>query len=684
MSDVQKAILIPCAALLLQGTVAMAQDGGLDSANIFAGSPCFGLTTIDEPQALQICAALQTRQRVRARELSEAWVQEAPNSPGAQYALAEVLLEVEGNMPRAVHHLKRAEQLTGFDSLAAARNSDAMDWHFLTLFQLADVYLLMNEPLAALAYTDKLSRIYGLDMESARGWPLIKLKQYDAARASAMQVLENSSDPNQRARAWNTLCAADLAGLRPLESMTACGKAVDDEASGETGPVSIIDLTNAAEVSLSLLQIDRAQIYLQRATGMRNPRSVSNPWIPYLYLLLNQSRFDEAHAALGSMLSQRDMQEPLTHVMNRAEHYLAGAAFMLLAGYADDAARLTATALSQPDRTGSFSAEEQQIDAYAALMNHKANRARYHIALEEAATLPPLRALAARPAAWRLRFDAWRSARRAASLFAGLDTLQSRLRPYAPLDVHIPEWLEPDIVALVGSGVMRNVLEQARENGAFQLNDGYYYAYLAEISALDGNHRLTLEAGAAALSRLPTQEVLLRARLHGRMAAAGEGSSPVVGTSLSAAEHYARALLTDPGVLRRLDLSLPVHLSSDGSALAVHAERFLLRSPRFHRATTGTEALQLSIAAAPEPTACLRLPQGKVLGCYGIPAASESADSDAAETTDARTQAQALSREFHRRTFGMGYDISKTQRSRLRGSSVIFSSRPSPTPPLQR
>ena len=40
-----------------------------------------------------------------------------------------------------------------------------------------------------------------------------------------------------------------------------------------------------------------------------------------------------------------------------------------------------------------------------------------------------------------LRLQAWRAERRAASLFADFEVLQSRVRPYAPLDVHIPEWL---------------------------------------------------------------------------------------------------------------------------------------------------------------------------------------------------------------------------------------------------
>ena len=105
-------------------------------------------------------------------------------------------------------------------------------------------------------------------------------------------------------------------------------------------------------------------------------------------------------------------------------------------------------------------------------------------------------------------------------MFADFDTLQNRLRPYAPLDVHIPEWIEPEIIDLIGTGVMSTILEQAKLNGAFQLNEGYYYSYLTEIEALENDSESLINAGEKALEYLPQQEVLLRARVQARMAAA--------------------------------------------------------------------------------------------------------------------------------------------------------------------
>ena len=262
-----------------------------------------------------------------------------------------------------------------------------MQWHYLTLSQLSYVYQLMGDQLKSLEYLDKISSIYQLDVESSRGWPLIKLKQYEAARESAQRVLENSNNPIERARAWNTLCVVELARLAPVESTFACDQTIDEEGdiSDKANDYDTVYLTNASEVALSLLQLQKAENYLDRATRVLNPDSVADPWIYKLFLTLSQGRFDEARDALSRMLIWREQQKPLVNVMNRAEHFLVSANFLMLAGYPEDAVNLSKAALNEPDRNGSYSADDAQKDAFAALVNMVANRIEYQIQLE---TLP--------------------------------------------------------------------------------------------------------------------------------------------------------------------------------------------------------------------------------------------------------------------------------------------------------
>lgn len=624
---------------------------------------CFGFRDIQNPRALDVCDALNLDENVRARELSEQWLRDEPNNPAAQFALAEVLFTVEGNLPRALFHLNRAEELTGYSSLEEALDSGNVQWHYLTLSQLSYVHQLMGQQLLSLEYLDKIERIYGQDIESFRGWPLIKLKQYDEARASANRVLENSDDRMARARAWNTLCAAELASLQPIESMGACERSInEDEAiATQSGSVDTVYLTNASEVALSLLRMDEAEQYLDRATRTLNPDSVADPWVYKLYLLMSQGRFDEARQALDRMLVWRDQQEPIVNVMNRAEHFMVSADFLLLAGYVEDAVRLSGTALNQPDRNGSYSADDAQKDSYAALVHHIALETAYQLELERAATLPLLSRLQARLGAQALRLQAWRSGRRAASLFADTEVLQSRLRPYSPLDVHIPEWIEPHIVDLVGSGVVANTLNQARSNGAFQLNEGYFYSYRTEIAALQGKHEQVIAAGEQALAMLPDVEALVQARVSARMARAAWETD----TTEFALRLYEQAIRLDPGILRRLGESLPVQISATNSETGEALSTMLLRSPRFEETSAG---LPLVIQDNGNPAACLNNQAGNPITCYTLDLSTLSGSETPEEV------AAAFSLAFHSELFGLGYDISRAQRSRLLGSSVILSS----------
>ena len=518
----------------------------------------------------------------------------------------------------------------------------------------------MGDQLLSLEYLDRLEEVYGQDVESFRGWPLIKLKQYDAARDSANLVLQDSEDDRARARAWNTLCAVELASLQPIESMVACDHTVDEDGDGidSMNDYDTVYLSNASEVALSLLKIDEAEEYLNRATRYLNADSVANPWIYKLYLLMNQGRFDESREALDRMLVWREAQEPIVNVMNRAEHFLVTASLFLLAGYSEDAIKLTTTALNQPDRNGSYSADDAQKDSMAALINMMANRLEYQIRLEQIATMDFFDSLSARIDATNFQVNAWRSERRAAALFAELDLLQNRLRPYAPLDVHIPEWIEPEIIGSIGTGVMNNIIEKANSNGAFMLNAGYYHAYKTEVAALDNNRDAVLAQGAAALNQLPSQEVLLRARLAAHLATAAWQNNDLV----EALGYYESAYQQDPSILRRLNISLPVDITNDGTDFSEQVSGYLAKSPRFSQNSNG---MVLEAITTPDLSICLKTRTGTILSCYTMAAA---------ENESSKWNAQPLTNMFHTQTFGLGYDISQAQRSILMGSSVILSS----------
>lgn len=660
------AALLLSAVLLPAPLPAQENDDGFDAIQFNSQRLCFGMSGITQEPALAICDALALGENVRARELAQQWVSDEPESPGAQFALAEVLFRVEGNLPRALFHLNIAESLTNYSSMGRAMASGNLEWHYLTLSQLSYAHQLIGDQEKSLEYLDQISAIYGQDTESFRGWPLIKMKRYDEARESAGKVLAASDNPRDRSRAWNTLCAVELADMRPAESLQACENAMSEDeniAASQATELDTVHLLNASEVSLNLLRFEEAENYLDRASRQIDPDSVGNPWIYKLYLYMNQGRFDAARNALDNMLVWRDSQSPLVGVMNRADHFMASAIFLMLAGYPDDAARLTRTALNQPDRTGSYTADEAQKDSFAALVNSVAHRIRYQRIREDLATRPRFGAWGLRIEALAARFRAWRSARHAASLFADAETLSNRLRPYAPLDVHIPEWLEPELIALIGPGVMQQLLTSTASEGAFALNQGYVFAYQTEIAAQQGQHAEVLAAAEQALAQLPAQEAMLRARVSARLAHAAWRE----GERERALDHYAAALRQDPTILRRLNLAVPVTPGGSSNARGTELVSYLARSPRF---TIVDQGLPLELLANDTPGLCLRDRSGDALSCVELQA--PDALDDAADNAD-DSAAQRLARQFHDSTFSLAYTIDRSQRVALLGNSVIFS-----------
>jgi len=133
-----------------------------------------------------------------------------------------------------------------------------------------------------------------------------------------------------------------------------------------------------------------------------------------------------------------------------------------------------------------------------------------------------------------------------------------------------------------------------------------------------------------------------------------------------------QALTQDPSVARRLGQSIPVRLSHDGSALAREAAGYLTRSPRFHEEEGG---LVLRIETQPQASACLTADTGTALSCYTL---TDSADDTASQEDE--NSAQALARLFQEKAFGLGFEISKAQRSMLLGSSVILRAQGSEQP----
>ena len=108
--------------------------------------------------------------------------------------------------------------------------------------------------------------------------PLIKLKQYEAARNSARKCLKIEADPRARESLEYHLRSRP-GEPDPVSSPSACERAINEENPLElsSSDSDTVYLTNASEVALSLLEIEQAEDYLKRAAQYLNPDSVADP-----------------------------------------------------------------------------------------------------------------------------------------------------------------------------------------------------------------------------------------------------------------------------------------------------------------------------------------------------------------------------------------------------------------------
>ncbi len=478
----RRALLGVCALAVWVGapvdTSVAREDPPLDALLETLPEGFFGAADARTTRAM---AALYYDRPILARELAEEILAEDPDSHMGHFLLGRVLHEAEGNFALALHHLERSLALLE-EQYGTPEQEEPWFWHYRTLAELANVTGAMGRYQDSIDYIEKVDRLYTGGFQAELGWPLVFLGRHDEARRLAENLLATSEEPWVRTTAYRTLCVLE-AELRRIEAAyEACLRALSARPIADMDPVN---LTNAAEVARGLLRMDEAERLLLQATEHFRRGTLAAPWRDLLAMYLDQGRSGEALQAMREMFEWRDGQPPNIDMQAWTTQDMAAATLLLVAGRPVEAAHLTSRALDQPDRTGSNSVDDRQMKAAASLIDHVANFVASELRFEEAAASRLREAIPLWIEALRYRLRAWRSGRQAASLFAEQRLLESRIHPYAPGFANLPEWLELDLVGLLGPGVTRVALEAARGD----LVDGglgYAAAYEVEIAAARG------------------------------------------------------------------------------------------------------------------------------------------------------------------------------------------------------
>lgn len=553
----------------------------LESIEVNAMPESFGR----DPMVAAAWMAIDNRRFIRARELAEQILDDDPDSIAGHAILGLVHHRAEGNLPIALYHLKRSRKL--YEQRWDPRQDQEgapWRWHAVTLGELAQVSGEMGRHEDKVRYLLERDELYTPPWPADRGWPLMRLRRYADARRAVEEAFA-LGDQGQVAAARTALCAIEAEQQRREAGYEACMAAAEYER--EIGRRTPTPFTNAAEAALGMLRIDEAERLILEGTESFDSRSVSNPWLDLMHLYLAEGRTPEALDALRRMLKWRRRQPAFMDEQNRAETEMASAIFLIVAGRPAEAARITQRALDRPDRTGFTSSESEQMEAAAALVDQLAHRTRAELLAEQASWSSFADALKIRLEARRARLRAWSSGRRVAALLADERILLATLRPYLAGSVEIPEWIEPELSALLGPGVVGAAVSKARARETLAEAEGYFLAYDAEVAYLQGRERDTLNLADRALQTLPSHEALLRARVTAFAAQAALDA----GLANRALELFDAAFQLDRGVVRRLGLALPASFPPASGDVAETTRRLLERSPRFRRAGGGFQVV---------------------------------------------------------------------------------------------
>ncbi len=603
---------------------------------------------------------VQAGRYVRARALTEEILRRDEQSYEGHCLLGIVHHRGEANLPLALYHLKKSRRLIEEDSGTYPIDEALLGWNFVALSELAAVSGSMGNHAEKVRFIYERDTIYDVRFPADLGWPLMRTRDYAAAKAAVTEALALEDQPGQVAMARTALCAIEAEQQKRVAGYEACLAAAEAERlAPQGGPTPF---TNAAEAALGMLRFDEAERYILEAARRFRVGTVSNPWLDLTHLYLAEGRISEALDSIRRMFRWRRRQPAFMDQQNRAETELTSILFLLVAGHPEKAARVSARIVDRPDRTGFTSSESEQMEAGNALVDSLAQRAAAEAAAERASWSPFWEAARAELQARERRLRSWSSSRRVASLLADERILLATLRPYLAGAMETTEWVEPEICSILGPGVVAAALKAARKRETLPEAEGYFLAYEAEIAYLQGRRRRALELVDQALAALPGSEVLLMARL----AARGAQAARALGEKGRAVELFDQVLQLDPGIVRRLGMALPASFESTPGPIAPKARGHLEDSPRFEE-TDGWFEVQVE-GLADAGRACLVGPLGTVYSCAEVTLRAGETREDLA---------RRLAEEFHATVFSPRLDLTQADLRSLDGAPTAGGGRSS-------
>jgi len=539
--------VIPRIALVLLVTAAARADAVRDAA------------TADERAVL---AELDGEHFIKARDQAEAILARKPDSFVANWAMARVHHDEEGNHARALFYLHKAE---------AVLPGDDAEWDKKLLLEEYNLLFEMNRNAEALAALDRYAARHDPPPPSLRIWPLFKLGRIDESRAIATR-LAASDDWNDRASGYNGMLSL-LFEQHDREG--AYRWSVDGARATQDQSCTI--LRNAAGTAFCRLKLGEAEDFAIRASKTKEFDCWDAGYDQLAGLYIVEGDLQRAAAALASLKGRPILRRFRPHFALTSRTILVDLFYVL--GKVEDADRLAVELYGLPQRTGETSSSERTERLIRSLRYLMTIDAHLVLVAEKASYRSFVAGVAASAEAVKLGVARWEVRRALIQLAADAGLLVTVTRPNLGGDIYdVAAWKTGTLIDVLGTGVMAAAVVAARAADAdIPEATPYLDALAGEIAFHAGDLASADRLATTALASLPREEALLRWRTEAWQADARLR----LGRMADARALYQDVLSKWPVALRILDLRLPVTITSDGSAVAVEAASRLGRSRRF-------------------------------------------------------------------------------------------------------
>lgn len=587
-------------------------------------------------------SALKSGDALTARRMATEVLRNRPNDYVANYVVAMVYWTKDANLPRALYHYKKADSI--YEGAKSTFSDDESNLHCSVLQDLGWVAEEMENSSLFYKTLDRYNESCKPKRLAQRGWRLMKDGRFAEARAVAETAL--ASDDNwQVALGGNVMCALEAVVRDRAAAVVACEAVV--ERSRQDGYDLTVEAYNASTTTLSALDFRRTGELLELAT-QGQVGGATNPWMYLAGFELQRGKGRAAVEALQQMQRWRFAQEPPDRAENRAGADATVATVLLAAGLTEAGMRIIDRAIQRPDRRASTTATAGTTAAAHTLLRLAMRASARERQAEQAATK-------SFPVRWLQWLRSWipdpddpTDALVVQGVFTNPKVFSSTFFIYHDDGVSVPVWMLGDVIPLLGTGVVETEIDRQRTLEKHPGIHAYYDALAAEVAWRRDQSRAVALA-TKALETLPSEEVLLRARV----AAVGADQAWNDGDPATAMAFYEQALSWDPGVFRRLGLALPAVVEPTGSTVAQDAADMLVRSPRLTWDRSGFRVV------VSDRTICLSTPAGTQLGCV---------DDDVKEGED---PAAALVDAWHMEAFSLPMDMGRIDMRSLDGTTRL-------------